>query len=214
MQISTTVKPAAASKPAQSQSSCAMERPDHESWYVGDAVYHSTQELLDAHVVTEKGVKAVYNYQEQSELDRDVWKEVPGRVLKGAAGGALGGLAFGAAVEVVGGALNLLTLGGLGFEHGALTLMPIVGAGLGALIGPLDAFETHGNYKEFGANIEGALVKSYNSEGQEQINFHPESSLEESINVGEFAKGPIHVDHPESECKPWWKDRGYTPNPG
>ena len=197
MQIATTVKaaPQAAAKTQQTKSSCAMERPDHETWYVGEDKFDSTKDLLASGVVTEKGVKALYSYQEQSELDRDLWAEGPGRAAKGALWGAVGGVVVGAGAMVVGEVLDIFTLGMLGFEGGGLAAFSAVGAGLGALIGPMDLFETHGNYKEFGVNIRGALVKSHDAEGQEHIKFHPGSSLDESIDLGDFAKAPVHAPH-------------------
>jgi hypothetical protein len=217
MQITTTRKAPStplATHVQNAQSSCHLQRPDHESWYVGEDKFQSTEDMLSSVVVEKKGTEATYSYQEQSELDRDLWGEVPGRIAKGAVYGAIAGAGVGAAMLVVGGVLDALTLGSLGMDYSFLKVVPLMGAGMGAFVGPMDLFESHGNYKEFGQNISGALVKSHNEQGEEQVSFHPGRSLEESIDLGDFAKAPVHVPSEGADCKPWWKGRGYTPQPG
>ena len=186
---------------------CQLRKADREWWWVDGEKYESTQELLDEVELDQNSKTAHYVYQENSELNKNPWKELPGAVAVGALGGAavLGGVAV--AGKVLG---ELIFLGRLDFNV-SLMGAAAVGAAVGGLVATTMPFEQHRDYKEFGKVVEGELVESYDQNGNEQVRFHPGGELSEAIDLEEFAQAPVH--DPNDACEPWWNGRGYTPTP-
>lgn len=188
---------------------CPAARPDIEWWRVGEDRYESTADLISSGKVTEQGIAADYGFQENSKLNRDLKSEIPGRIVKGLAYGAATGLAFGAAVNVMGGILDVFTLGMLGVNYGGWAAFAGGGAALGVMVGVFDLYESQGDYERYGEQIPGTLIKGYDATGQEELRFHPHGELGDKVNLGEHAGAPVY--DPNSDCAPWWKDAGYSP---
>ncbi len=187
--------------------SCQLRKADREWWWVDGKKFDSTQELLDQVDVGQNSKTAHYVYQEDSELNKNPWRELPGAVAMGAAGGAVvvGGVAV--AAKVIG---ELLFLGRLDINV-SLVGAAAFGAAVGGLVATTIPLEQHQDYKEFGKVVEGELVQSYDQNGEEHVRFHPDGEVNDSIDLEEFAQAP--VQSPNDGCQPWWKGRGYTPSP-
>lgn len=190
------------------QADCQLRKPDREWWWVEGEKYQSTLDMLDKVDLGGGSKTAHYVYQENSVLNKNPWKDFPRAVATGIAGGAALGTGLAIGAGLVG---ELLFLGQLSFDANLLAAAALGGV-VGGVVASTIPFENHRDYKDFGKIISGSLVTSYDKNGAEQIRFHPNGDLNNSFDMKQFARSPVHSQ--DDQCKPWWKDRGYTPSPG
>src|SRR4051812_37339693 len=104
-----------------------MKRPPREHWGVGEAGLPdfqkdklvSTADLVQrTQDIPEDGVQARYTFQRDNNLMKPAtMKEYGLAAAKGAAWGAFGGAACGVALNIMGGVLEVFTLGMLGHSQ-------------------------------------------------------------------------------------------------
>lgn len=209
----------------QNQQTYAMSRPPRENWEVGDKAREadfqkdtllSTSDLLkQTNDIPEDGVRARYTFQRDCSLMKPATMGQYGlAAAKGAAWGAVGGAACGVALNVMGGVLEVFTLGMLGHSNSiGLAIPAVIGAGVGTLIGCSNLHAEHSDYPHYGESVHGNLKSEYGPDGQKHLKFYPASYEGQpapgKVELEQFAKAPVvgggepGVDDAQPQ---WWQN--------
>ena len=207
------------------QSPTAMTRPPRENWKIGEEARTlsdfqkdrlvSTSDLLQrTGEIAEDGVQARYDFQRDCSLMKPATLQKYGlAAAKGAAWGAVGGAACGVALNFVGAAFEIFTLGMLGRSQAiGLAIPAVVGAAMGAFIGPTNVHSEHSDYPHFGESVPGTLKAEYGPDGQKHLRFYPGTS-EGKVDLEQYAKAaavPGGEPGTAEESDPQWWQRSYS----
>lgn len=179
-------------------------RPPRENWEVGNNAkvadfqkdpLVSTQDLLQrTNELPEDGTPARYTFQRDCSLMKPATMKQYGlAAAKGAAWGAVGGAACGVALNFVGAAFEVFTLGMLGHSQSlGLAIPAAMGAAVGAFIGPSSLHSEHSDYPRYGESVSGNLKPEYGPDGQKHLKFYTRNEAGETkVELEKFAQAPV-----------------------
>ena len=196
-------------------------RPPRENWEVGNNARAadfqkdplvSTQDLLQrTNDIPEDGAPARYTFQRDCSLMKPAtMKQYGMAAAKGAAWGAVGGAACGVALNVVGGIFEVLTLGMLGGSQAiGLAIPAVMGAAIGAFIGPANVRAEHSDYPHYGESVYGNLKPEYGPDGQKHLKFYVHNEAGETrVELEKFVQASMvgGGEPGTSDTEPqWWQ---------
>jgi hypothetical protein len=212
----------------QNQQTYGMTRPPRENWEVGgnakiadfqkDSLLSTSDLLKQTKDIPEDGVSARYTFQRDcSRMKPATMKQYGLAAAKGAAWGAVGGAACGLALNFVGAAFEIFTLGMLGHSQAiGLAIPAAMGTAVGTFIGCSNLHAEHSDYPHYGESVSGNLKAEYGPDGQKHLKFYPGGGYEgqpapAKVELEQFAQAPI-VGGGEpgvDEAQPQWWQSAY-----
>jgi hypothetical protein len=203
MQIQSTKRPAPARNivaRAQAQESQQQKtfKPFQESWQIGEDIYASTADLVQANGNLDN-VEAVYRYTTEevsapfSRAERI--KNATGDGIKGGAIGAIGGGAVGAGLAILHTAGDILGgfMGGSmsGTSAAVITVPILIGAAIGAGVGGVNGYKAEPSVN--GGEVQGLLSKTHDGTA-----FFPSGKVDKKVDLSTFQDAPVPDITPES----------------